>query len=85
VIIRNLNLVRVALSPDKANAPLIVNSDTVLSLAIATQRFEPVPGRRRKFTDLRSGIDLTQLAECHAFDVFEARHLFAQVKPFSVA
>jgi hypothetical protein len=37
-----------ALSPDKANSPLIVDADRVLALAFAAQGFQPIAGRYLK-------------------------------------
>lgn len=34
VIIRYLNIVCIAIAPDKADAPLVINSDAVLSAAV---------------------------------------------------
>ncbi len=42
MIISDLHVYRVAVFPDKANAPLIVYSDTVLPSPIAGQFFQPI-------------------------------------------
>ena len=44
MIIRHFDLVRIAILPLKADAPLIVNSNTILSLAVAMQFFQPIAG-----------------------------------------
>src|SRR5574337_1326430 len=45
VVIRNLNVVGVAVAPPKADTPLIVNPDAVLPGTVARQLLEPVAGR----------------------------------------
>jgi len=46
MIIRDFNFARIAVAPDEANAPLVIDSDAVLAFAIATQCFQAVPWRR---------------------------------------
>jgi len=42
MIINDLDIIGVAASPDETNAPLIIDSDAMLTLAIAFQRLKPV-------------------------------------------
>src|SRR5439155_12128267 len=44
VIVDNLDIVRVSVLPPKADAPLVVDANTVLTLSITAQRFEPIAG-----------------------------------------
>jgi hypothetical protein len=46
VAIYNFNVRRPCRSPSKANAPLIINSDAVLPLSVACERFKVISGRR---------------------------------------
>jgi len=41
VIVDDLDVVRVSVSPPKADAPLIVDADAVLALSITAQCLEP--------------------------------------------
>ena len=43
VIVDNFHLVSIALAPDKTGAELVVDPDTVLSFAIAFERFQTIP------------------------------------------
>jgi len=45
MIIRYLNVVRIAISPDKANAPLIIDSNAVLTRPITLQLFQSISWR----------------------------------------
>jgi hypothetical protein len=42
MVVNELDFVSVVILPAEAEAPLVVDSDGVLTLAIALQRFEPV-------------------------------------------
>jgi hypothetical protein len=42
VVIDDLNSIRIAIAPDKADTPLIIYPDTVLSLSRPFQRLKPV-------------------------------------------
>jgi hypothetical protein len=48
VVIDDLHVERVAVPPDEAEPPLVVDADAVLASAIAAERFEPVAGRGAK-------------------------------------
>ncbi len=48
MVIDDLNLVRIAFSPHKTEAELIVDSDAVLSLTVAMQGFKAVCRRNAK-------------------------------------
>ena len=44
MIIYNLDLVRTVLGPDKAKAVLVIDSNGVLAVSIATECFQPISG-----------------------------------------
>lgn len=46
VIIHNLHVITMAIAPDKADAPLIVNANRMLARSATPQCFQPVTGRR---------------------------------------
>lgn len=46
MIVNNLNLFRTEISPPKANSILVIDSNTVLTLAIAPQGLQTVARRR---------------------------------------
>ena len=45
MVIHDLDIVRIARSPVEADAPLIVDADAVLTLAIAVKSFETIARR----------------------------------------
>jgi hypothetical protein len=57
MIIHNLYVMRVAFSPSKANAPLVIDPNAVLSRSVAGQSFQPVPGRDPQRHQIRRRIN----------------------------
>ena len=45
MIVENLNVVSIAIFPDEAYPPLVIDPDTVLSTTVSLQSFEPVVQR----------------------------------------
>ena len=66
MVIHDLDIVRIAVRPTKADAPLIVDPDAVLSRPIALEPLEPIPGWHPKVIERFSGIDNHQLAQHRA-------------------
>jgi hypothetical protein len=58
VVIRNLDIGQAWRSrgPLEANAPLIIDANAILALAVATQRLEPAAGKRRQVFQAACGI-----------------------------
>ena len=69
VVIDNLNAPRMAVSPFKTQAPLIVDTDAVLSGAITLQGFQPIIRRYTQKLQRRRGMHLLKLAHCHGGNV----------------
>jgi glycerol uptake facilitator-like aquaporin len=42
VIINDLDIISVALNPGKADTPLVINTDAVLSVPVSAQSFKPI-------------------------------------------
>ena len=59
------------LVPFETNAPLIIDSDAVLALAIGFQRLELIAGRNSQAGQHGRCVKLQQLAPCDALDVPE--------------
>jgi len=43
MVIHNLNIKRISFMPGKADSPLPVNADCILTLPVSTQRMESIP------------------------------------------
>ena len=75
---------RAILSPEKANSPLVVDADAVLSFAVAHQRFKLIAGRRTQARQLRSGMELKQLASSYPLNVLESGYRSTMEKQFRI-
>jgi hypothetical protein len=62
VVIDDLDSLRARLRPSNAEAPLIVDADAVLALAIVDERFQPIARWRSQERKRRSRIQLRELA-----------------------
>ena len=67
--IDDLDVQGIAVFPAKANSPLIVNANAVLTGAVALELFEPVARRHAKVVDRVSGIDRDELSEHRALEL----------------
>ena len=57
-----------AFAPDKADAPLIIGSDRVLSFPISSQCLQLVPRRRSQDPQFCRGVELEQFPQGSALD-----------------
>jgi len=80
VIVHDLNFVSIPLTPNEAQTPLIVNPDTVLSLALAAQGFQTVSRRRCQVTQFRGAVQLSKLPPGDALDGLKAAARLSTVK-----
>jgi hypothetical protein len=62
MIVNDFDILGTGVRPNEADAPLVVDPDTVLSDAIATQQFQPVSRRRSKITQRLGVMELPQFA-----------------------
>ena len=68
MIIRDLHVVRVTLSPHEAYTILIVDSDGVLSFAVSFELFKSIAGRYFQVIQFCSRIHHIELTPCYVFD-----------------
>ena len=69
MVIRDLDVVSIACFPAKADAPLIVDPDAPLALAITAEFLESIPRRDAEIFERDGGIELPQLAQRNALQV----------------
>ena len=62
MVIDNLHIVGIPVAPDKADAPLIVDANTVL------KRFQVISRGRGKVAKLRGNIQLPEFPLCHPLE-----------------
>jgi hypothetical protein len=68
VIIHDLHVVRIAVAPDEADAPLVIDPDAVRPRAAAFQRFKLVSGRHAKIPQPLCPIQVQKLPSRGPFD-----------------
>ena len=86
MIINNLNLEGIAVSPPKADPPLVIDANAVLASAIALELLQAVAGRDAEIVELLGGIHQSQLAEHDAVKLGgEAPDAFAPEQPLGIA
>jgi hypothetical protein len=69
MVVDNLNVVGVTLSPPETDPPLLVDSDAVLSQAASAQRLDVVAGRNPKILKRLRAIQHEKLAESSALKI----------------
>lgn len=73
MIVDNLHVVRLAITPREANPPPIVDPNTALPQPICLESFKTVPRRDSKIFEPLDRVKVEQLAACHALDRPESR------------
>jgi hypothetical protein len=68
VVVHDLNVLRIALTPRKADAPLVVDSDTVTPRAIAFQEFKLISRRHAKIFQPQRPMQVQQLPPSKPFN-----------------
>jgi hypothetical protein len=85
MIVRGLHLVRVAVTPNETNAPLVVDADAMLARAVAAKRFQVIPGRRRQIGEAVRRIELAELSQRYSFNALEASYGLSLVEMLGLA
>ena len=63
MVVNDLNPFWTSIAPPEADAPLIIDSDTVLPRTITAQTLKPIARRNPKILQTTRSIDLAQLAQ----------------------
>jgi hypothetical protein len=84
MVVNNLDLVGLARTPNKANAPLIVDADAVLPVSISFQTLNAVRGQSRKSSEIHCGIEYVQFAKGRALDRLEAANTVPAEKALGI-
>ncbi len=69
MIINYLNLINIAGVPLKADAPLIIDPDTVLAFTVASQLLQPICRWYHQVSQVSSPVDHPELPECNLLDI----------------
>ena len=82
MIVTELDLVRVAVFEPKADPPLVVHGDRMLSDAVASERVESIPRRHAEVTQLGGGVDGVELSQRASCNVRRYSLRFASAEEF---
>src|SRR5262249_14166634 len=74
VVVHNLDFVGVSLAPHKANAPLVIDANAVLSLTVAFQFLQSIPWQGRKCSQVRRSVEYVQLPKRLPLNRLEPAH-----------
>ena len=69
MVIYNLDVVGISITPHEADAPLIVDANAVLSLSVALERFQMITRRGREVAQFCGNIQLPKLSLRHPFEL----------------
>ena len=69
MIVNDLDLMRIAVLPSEANAPLIVDPNTVQPSALPSQLLQPVARRNAQIIESLGSIDDDQVAQHGALEI----------------
>ncbi len=74
MIVHYLDVMRLAVTPDEANSPLVVDPNAVLTRSISLKRLDAVARRNAKVLQPPGGVKIEQFASGHAFDSLKPEH-----------
>lgn len=82
MIIHDLDIVRITLSPDKADPSLIIDTNTVLSLPITLQSFQPISRRNPQITKRWGVVENQKLPSRNPFYATKPQYLLIEKQRF---
>jgi len=71
MIIHDLDFKGVPLAPRKANPPLVIDADAVLTFPIAFEAFQAISWQRRERPEIRRGVEHVEFPKSLALDGLE--------------
>jgi hypothetical protein len=84
VIVHDFHIQCITATPNKADAPLIVNPDAVLTVAIPAQGLQMISRRRCQIAQFRCAIELAEFPLGNALKTLETPAALAVKKSFGI-
>jgi hypothetical protein len=84
VIVHDLNVEHVSVTPHKTQPPLVVDPNAVLALPVTPQCFQTVSGWCRKISQLGGAVQLSELAAGYLLDCSKAPNPLPPVQSFAL-
>src|SRR5262245_46639161 len=69
VVVDDFDMCRFSFIPNKANPPLVIDPDRILSFPVCLQRFQPVARRNTQISKHPRLIQQTELSQGHVLNV----------------
>jgi hypothetical protein len=85
MVVDDFNVVGVAMLPDKADPPLIVDAYAVLTRAVALQGFQPVTRRYAQILDAPSPVEVEKFPAGGPFESPEPRDIHIVKQRFRIS
>lgn len=82
MVVHDLNVVGIPVAPNKADTPLIVDPNAVLSLSVSVERFQPIARRRCQVPQISGNIQLAQLPLSYPLESLKPFYMLPGMKPF---
>jgi hypothetical protein len=84
VIVDDLYVVCVAVPPNEANTPLVIDADAVLAVPVALQGLQSISRRNGNVGEVSGSIQLPQFSQRNPLNAFKTFARLPQVKQFSL-
>ena len=85
MIIDDLHIKCLAVSPDETDAPLVVDSDTASAAEITFQSLQPITRWGGEIAQFMSAVQLTKLAPCNLLEGSKSRDTLAMMQFLGIA
>jgi hypothetical protein len=84
VVIHDLDFIGVGVAPRKAKAPLVIDADAVLALAIGLEALQSVPRQQRERAQIRRRVDHVEFPQGLTLNGLEPAHGFPVEKALRI-
>jgi len=85
MIIHDLDFKGVPLAPRKANPPLVIDADAVLTFPIAFEAFQAISWQRRERPETRRGVEHVEFPKGLAFNSLEPAYSFSMEEALCIS
>lgn len=85
MIVYDLHVGGVSVLPSEADSPLSIDTDAILTGAVAAQSFKPAAGRNAQIAEFLRAVEQKQFAPCDSREPTKPGNAFVTKEPFGVA
>ena len=84
MVVDDFHVIRIAVAPNEAHAEPVVDSNAVLTTAVALESLQPVAREDGQVLQAMGGVQLPQFPLCHSCDASESPRHFPGQQTFGV-